>query len=135
MNSSTVTAELGIRLVVPEQAIVPLLASLHYAAADPYAVRVAFHVGLDEPVEWIFARELLSKGMEDATGLGDVRIWPSDKPGVLEIALSSPFGEAHFEAPRNEVARFLNRSYRLIPAGQEEGHVDIEAELADLLRG
>jgi hypothetical protein len=133
-TSSTVTAELGIRLVVPQQAVVPLLASLHYSSADPYAIRVAFHVGLDEPVEWIFARELLSRGLEGHSGLGDVRVWPSASAGVLEIELSSPFGHAHFEVPSGEVASFLDRTYRLIPAGAEGDHVDVEAELADLLR-
>ena len=61
MNSiNTVAAELGLRLVVPEHDGVPLTASLHYRAEDPYAIRMAFHVGMDEPVEWIFARDLLA---------------------------------------------------------------------------
>src|SRR5580692_7402931 len=71
-SSSTVSAELGLRLVVPQQTIVPLVASLYYSKEDPYAIRIAFHVGLDEPVEWIFARELLSRGIEGREGLGDV---------------------------------------------------------------
>jgi hypothetical protein len=132
-TSSTVTAELGIRLVVPQQAVVPLLASFHYTTADPYAIRVSFHVGLDEPVVWIFARELLSDGMAGRTGAGDVRVWPSATAGVLEIELSSPFGRAHFEAPADEVASFLDRTYRISPVGQEGMHVDVEAALADLL--
>ena len=76
-SSSTVSAELGLRLVVPQQTIVPLVASLYYSKEDPYAIRIAFHVGLDEPVEWIFARELLSSGTEGREGLGDVVVWPS----------------------------------------------------------
>jgi hypothetical protein len=139
-NSSTVSAELGLRLVVPQQTIVPLVASLYYSKDDPYAIRIAFHVGLDEPVEWIFARELLSSGIEDQQGLGDVKVWPSNGsqgglPGtVLNIELSSPFGQAHFEAPVDEVSDFLGRTYLIVPAGQETGHVDVEAELTDLLR-
>ena len=63
MNSSvTVSAELGLSLVVPEHGSVPLVASLYYSADDPYAIRMAFHVGTDEPVEWIFARDLLAVG-------------------------------------------------------------------------
>ena len=62
MNSTTVSAELGLRLVVPDRTTVPLLAGLSYTADDPYAIRMAFHVGNDEPVEWIFARELLTVG-------------------------------------------------------------------------
>jgi Streptomyces sporulation and cell division protein, SsgA len=139
-NSSTVSAELGLRLVVPQQTIVPLVASLYYSKEDPYAIRIAFHVGLDEPVEWIFARELLSRGIEGQEGLGDVKVWPStgsesDLPGsVLNIELSSPFGQAHFEAPLQEIADFLRRTYQVVPVGSETDHMDVETELTDLLR-
>src|SRR5487761_1244130 len=134
-SSSTVSAELGLRLVVPQQAIVPLMASLFYSREDPYAVRIAFHVGLDEPVEWIFARDLLSTGVEDRQGLGDVQVWPSagsesgTPNSVLNLELSSPFGQAHFEAPVKEVSEFLGRTYQIVPVGQESDYVDVEAEL------
>jgi hypothetical protein len=138
-SSSTVSTELGLRLVVPRQTIVPLVASLYYSKEDPYAIRIAFHVGLDEPVEWIFARELLSSGIEGREGLGDVVVWPSasaaDVPGdVLNIELSSPFGQAHFEAPIKEISDFLQRTYAMVPAGKETDFVDVESELAELLR-
>jgi hypothetical protein len=138
MNPTTASAELAFRLIVPQQTIVPLVASLYYSSEDPYAIRVAFHVGLDEPVEWIFARELLSNGLKEREGIGDVRVWPAAGEGgaagqVLHIELSSPFGEAHFEAPTRDVSDFLRRTYRIVPAGQESGFVDVEAELTDLL--
>ena len=139
-SSSTVSAELGLRLVVPQQTIVPLVASLFYSTEDPYAIRIAFHVGLDEPVEWIFARDLLSMGIENREGLGDVVVWPSagsegGEPGsVLNIELSSPFGQAHFEAPVKDISDFLRRTYALVPAGDESDFVDVESELTDLLR-
>jgi Streptomyces sporulation and cell division protein, SsgA len=150
-SSTTISAELGLRLVVPQQTIVPLVASMFYSGSDPYAVRMAFHVGTDEPVEWIFARDLLSAGIESRQGEGDVHVWPSPGPGsqngdldltgspqpgekVLNIELSSPFGQAHFEAPAQAMAAFLRRTYQIVPAGQESGHIDIEAELNDLLR-
>jgi hypothetical protein len=63
-NSRTaVSAELGLGLVGPEHAIVPLMASLYYSCQDPYAVKIAFHVGTDEPVEWIFARDLIAASL------------------------------------------------------------------------
>jgi hypothetical protein len=138
MNPTTASAELAFRLIVPQQTIVPLVASLYYSSEDPYAIRVAFHVGLDEPVEWIFARDLLSNGLKGRDGLGDVRVWPAPGQGgaaeqVLHIELSSPFGEAHFEAPTRDVSDFLRRTYRIVPAGEESGFVDVEAELTDLL--
>ena len=64
-NSRTaVSAELGLGLVGPEHAIVPLIASLYYSCQDPYAVKIAFHVGPDEPVEWTLARDLVPDGDE-----------------------------------------------------------------------
>ncbi|HLI38572.1 MAG TPA: SsgA family sporulation/cell division regulator [Streptosporangiaceae bacterium] len=148
-SGTTVAAELGLGLVVPQQTIVPLVASLYYSGADPYAVRMAFHVGTDEPVEWIFARELLAAGLDSPQGEGDVRVWPSPRscaaaehepaaaPAggvVLNIALSSPFGKAHFEAPAQAMAAFLRRTYQIVPPGKESDFVDVEAELNDLLR-
>jgi hypothetical protein len=135
INSATVSAELGLSLVVPEHGTVPLVASLYYSAEDPYAIRMAFHVGMDEPVEWIFARNLLAVGLEGPAGEGDVQVWPSDDRGdeVLNIALSSPFGEAHFEAPRSATAEFLNRTYDIISAGREADFIDLDSELDELL--
>jgi acetylornithine deacetylase/succinyl-diaminopimelate desuccinylase-like protein len=150
-SSTTISAELGLRLVIPQQTIVPLVASVHYSGSDPYAVRMAFHVGTDEPVEWIFARDLLAAGMESRQGEGDVQVWPSptscaetgdqgvikasETAGeILNIELSSPFGQAHFEAPAQAMSAFLERTYQIVPAGKESGYVDIETELNDLLR-
>jgi len=148
-GSTTISAELGLRLVVPQQTIVPLVASVYYSGSDPYAVRMAFHVGTDEPVEWIFARDLLAAGIESRQGEGDVQVWPSpmscaeagdldgmgDTGGkILNIELSSPFGQAHFEAPAQAMSAFLKRTYQIVPPGRESSYVDIETELNDLLR-
>lgn len=136
MNSSaTVSAELGLSLVVPEHGAVPLVASMCYSADDPYAIRMSFHVGADEPVEWIFARELLAAGLESHAGEGDVQVWPSEDRGleVLNLALSSPFGEAHFEAPRSATSAFLSRTFEMIAAGAESEFLDVDSELDELL--
>lgn len=135
MNSSTtVSAELGLRLVVPDRTTVPLLAGLEYAADDPYAIRMSFYVGNDEPVEWIFARELLTVGIVRKVGDGDVEVWPAGSDDTtLNIALSSPFGNALFEVPLSPLADFLHRTYQVVPAGQESEFVDMDAELENLL--
>ena len=135
INSATVSAEVGLSLVVPEHGAVPLVASLYYSADDPYAIRMAFHVGTDEPVEWIFARELLAAGMDGPTGEGDVQVWPADVDGtdVLNLALSSPYGEAHFEAPLTATCEFLERTYKIIPVGSEADFINLDGELDDLL--
>ncbi|MDA2806892.1 SsgA family sporulation/cell division regulator [Nocardiopsis suaedae] len=133
MNSSgtTASAELGLRLVVPDRTSVPLVARLDYTADDPYAIKVAFHTGEDEPVEWIFARELLTVGIVRPVGEGDVQVWPS-KGGderTVNIALSSPFGQAQFDAAVAPLAEFLHRTYEIVPAGEEGGHIDLDAEI------
>jgi Streptomyces sporulation and cell division protein, SsgA len=135
INSATVSAELRLSLVVPDHGPVPLVASMYYSAQDPYAIRMAFHVGADEPVEWIFARDLLAAGLEGPTGQGDVQIWPADEDGceVFNIALCSPFGQAHFEAPITATADFLKRTFEVISAGQEGEFVNLDGELEQLL--
>jgi hypothetical protein len=113
---------------------------------------MAFHVGTDEPVEWIFARDLLAAGIKSRQGDGDVQVWPSEQScadaegldvigpadaeggTVLNIELSSPFGRAHFEAPARAMSAFLDRTYQIVPADQESDFIDIETELNDLLR-
>jgi Streptomyces sporulation and cell division protein, SsgA len=134
-SSAAVSAELGLNLMVPEHGAVPLVASLYYSADDPFAIRMAFHVGTDEPVEWIFARDLLATGLEGPAGEGDVQVWPDAAQGceILNIALSSPFGEAHFEAPVGATAAFLTRTFEVIAAGNEADFIDLDGELEELL--
>jgi hypothetical protein len=149
---NTVCAELALVLIGPEEMAVPLVASLYYGRSDPYAVRMAFHTGTGEPVEWVFARDLLAAGLKGRAGAGDIRIWPSPRAtpaqetgqlfgegaaargDIINVELFSPSGHAHFQAPAVLTAEFLQRTYRLVPAGQEASTVDIEAELEALLR-
>ena len=139
MDSGTVSAELGLRVVIPHRMTLPVPASFSYSREDPYAIHVAFDVGEGKSVEWTFARELVSMGIVGEEGMGDVRVWPSagseDRaPGsVLNIGIRSPFGEAHFEAPANEISDFVRRTYQIVPVGEESDHLDFESELTDLL--
>ena len=143
-NSSrtAVSAELGLGLVGPEQMIVPLMASLSYSCQDPYAVKIAFHVGTDEPVEWILARDLLAAALHSREGIGDVQAWPSAASGdgvagighqVLNISMTSPFGHAQFEASAAAVDAFLAQTYQVVPDGHESDYLDFDAELTELL--
>ena len=135
-SGTSITCEVGLQLIVPDRAPVPLVARLDYSVDDPYAIRAAFHVGDDEPVEWIFARELLTVGIIRETGEGDVRIWPSQdgKERMVNIALSSPFGQARFHAQVAPLSEFLHRTYELVPAGQESDYIDIDVEIPEPLR-
>jgi Streptomyces sporulation and cell division protein, SsgA len=142
-NSSTaVSAELGLGLVGPERTIVPLMASLSYSCQDPYAVKIAFHVGTDEPVEWTLARDLLAAALHSCEGIGDVQAWPSAASGegptgmgqrALNISMTSPFGHAQFESSAVAVEAFLAQTYQVVPEGHESDYMDFDAELTELL--
>lgn len=131
----SVTAEIELRLIVPGSPSLPVVADVTYDHADPYAVRVAFHTGGADVVEWTFARGLLTDGVTHPVGEGDVQVWPSHSNGrpVVCISLSSPSGRAMFEAPLTPLVEFLTRTYAVVPTGSESDHVDVDAELALLL--
>lgn len=134
-------------LVGPERMIVPLTASLSYRYSDPYAIRMAFHVGTDEPVEWFLARDLLASALHAREGIGDVQAWPSAASGdpaaegtaaghqILNIVIASPFGHAQFEVSARAIEAFLQRTYAIVAAGEESDYLDFDAELTALLSG
>ncbi len=135
---STVSTQLELHLVVPGGPSLPVLASLCYAADDPWAVRVTFHTGgsdSDDVVEWMFARQLLTDGIRGPVGEGDVRVWPAMRgfDRIVHLAMASPSGSALFEIDRNGLVQFLQQTYLLVPTGAEESVVDLDAELALLL--
>jgi hypothetical protein len=131
-----ISAELGLRLVLPGSPALPVLATIRYDVADPYAVSVSFHTGPDETtVEWSFARQLLTDGAYRPVGEGDVRVWPTHRDGrsLICFALSSPSGSALFETSLAEVVEFMTRSYAAVPTGCESEFFDLDTELALLL--
>jgi hypothetical protein len=130
-----VSTDIELRLVVSDGPDRAVHADLGYAPTDPYAVRVAFHTGSAEIVEWTFARSLLTDGVTHPVGDGDVQVWPSSSAGELMVclSLSSPSGRALFEAPLPRVVQFLTQTYTLVPTGCESEFVDVGAELASLL--
>jgi hypothetical protein len=133
---ASVTTELELRLVVPGGPSLPVLAGLRYQADDPWAVRVTFQTGgEDGTVEWMLARQLLTEGIRQTVGEGDVRVWPaaSDSEPVVNLAMTSPSGAALFEIDRDALVEFLQQTYLAVPTGSEEDLVDLDAELALLL--
>jgi Streptomyces sporulation and cell division protein, SsgA len=132
-----VNTEIEFRLVVSDGPDRAVHADLSYAPNDPYAVRVAFHTGSAEIVEWTFARSLLTDGVTHPVGDGDVQVWPVSNTGqpMVFLSLSSPSGQALFEAPLPGVVQFLTQTYTLVPTGCESDFLDVGAELESLLYG
>jgi hypothetical protein len=128
---------LSMGLVLPSGGRITVEVRLVYEACDPIAAHMVFHPGTDHSVTWTFARDLLAQGLARPNGEGDVRIWPtgSGPDAELNLALSSPHGTALLTAPLPVVAHWLDRTYRLVPAGHEADGFDVDAELSDLLSG
>jgi hypothetical protein len=132
---SEVRTAVTLRLVVP-RADVLLDASLRYDRDDPYAVHLSFPTSPGrDPIEWIFARSLVSDGLTVPAGDGDVRIWPSpdELTGPVYVELCSPSGRALFAVSRPVLADFVARCHTLVPPGSEADYLDLDAELDMLL--
>ena len=77
----------------------------------------------------------MATGLVEPSGIGDVRVWPWSTPRgeAVALALSSPDGNALFEISRGLVARFLKRTYALVPRGKETDSLDVTATVTRLL--
>jgi hypothetical protein len=145
INRDTVSAKQDLRLIGPDNLVVPLTARLSYIRQDPYAITMSFETGMGEPVEWTFSRDLLASAQHGPEGIGDVRAWPSVVSAdpaegeadagekILNIMLGSPTGRACFEASAAGIGAFLARTYEMVPGGQESACLNLDAELTELL--
>jgi hypothetical protein len=129
--------DITLRLLVPGADGVVLDATLRYDPTDPYAVQATFRAG-EASVSWMLGRELLHHGLVDATGDGDVRVWPDldaeDEPAVM-VRLSSPDGQAVLCLDADVLQNFLARTFAVVPIGQEGRYLDVDGCLEQLLSG
>lgn len=118
----------------PESRTIP--ARLRYKSADPFAVRVIFpsEASLDgTEVHWTFARDLLTEGLRTPAGAGDVRVWPYGAEHTV-IEVRAPAGVAMIRFATADLRRFLSSSYMIVPPDSEPHHLDMDTDLASLLR-
>ena len=130
-----VDVDVSLRLRTTSGPGLPVPASLHYGADDPYAIHAVFRGG-DTDVEWVFARDLLREGLVAPAGDGDVQVRPcecADGRARVLLRLSSPDGNAELEADEADVRRFLRRADTLVPPGRESRHLDIDELVARLV--
>jgi hypothetical protein len=107
-----------------------------YELTDPYAVTLDFPSPTGASASrWCFARALLTDGLCEATGLGDVRVGPAEADGYLQLALF-PHGPKPLVLflRRDQVESFLARTYRRVPMGGEHEWLCLDDELAALFR-
>ncbi|BBC31415.1 putative cell division protein [Streptomyces graminofaciens] len=124
------------RLVAAAPRMPSIPATLHYDRRDPFAVRMTFPAPATlEGVEvcWTFARELLALGMEESVGHGDVRVRPYGYERLV-LEFHAPEGTAVVHVHADEVRRFLERTTELVPEGLEHLQIDLDRDLAELMR-
>jgi hypothetical protein len=129
VRTDNVVLDLEFSVVLAENDPVKVDAHLRYDARDPFAVSVSFDAGVNQ-IEWTFARDLLDKGLWEAVGDGDVKVWPH--AGAVFLALCSPSGKAVLETRRPAIADFMARIERIVPVGRESEFVDVDRELEGL---
>ncbi|WP_134768432.1 SsgA family sporulation/cell division regulator [Nocardioides sp. 1609] len=109
------------------------MATFAYDADDPYAVQVTFHVPSGE-VLWVVSRSLLTRGLGEPAGEGDVRLRPDvddDGRAVLRMVFHSPEGLLRVDARVSELLSFLGRTWLTVRPGEEV--VDVDDLVASLL--
>ncbi|MFD5462703.1 SsgA family sporulation/cell division regulator [Kitasatospora sp. NPDC127059] len=130
------------RLILSPHRSARLRVVLSYLPEDPFAVRMAFPVefslddaadGQDaESIVWVFARRLLSSGLELPAGVGDVHVRPAPGRRTM-VELRAPEGTALLQFDSADLRRFLWRSRLVVPEGEEHLHLDADGALAQLL--
>lgn len=114
----------------------PVRSRWSYRADQPFTVTAAFQTDRDRWVEWVFSRELLSQGLTDSSGVGDVRFRPIEERDLrmIVVEIESPEGYALLELDHESVAEFLDATEELVPLGSESDHFDVDALIAELTR-
>lgn len=109
-------------------------AELRYDPSDPLAVSLAIGTELEDPVVWVFARDLLADGVNHASGEGDITIEPVNEAEDREIRITLATDcLATMTASRDTVVEFLVAAFTAVPSGSEMDTVDWDAEVAALL--
>lgn len=108
-------------LANPESVLVQ--SSLVWDEETPLEIKVLFDVGLDRPVEWIFARDLLLDAIQkNQAGYADVQCEVYDD--TLTLRLDSPFGKAQFMIEASTIGQFLAQTYGKVAQGEESYDLD-----------
>jgi len=134
--STVIEQPVEARLVAAAPRMPNIPAKLHYDRSDPFAVRMTFPAPATlEGVEvcWTFSRELLSAGLEGSEGQGDVRVRPYGYDRTV-LEFHAPEGTAVVHVRSEEVRRFLGATGELVPVGLEHLYLDLDHDLAELMR-
>lgn len=116
----------------------PIPVELSYDKKIPYEVGITFFPEEPDKRTWTAGRDLVRKGTQTEggkfAGLMDVKVGTSDlDEGILILELHSPDGCAIFEAKKDPLVTFLNKTEKIVPSGEEMKHIDIDETIKKLL--
>ncbi|MFF3985797.1 SsgA family sporulation/cell division regulator [Streptomyces sp. NPDC001797] len=134
--STVIEQSVEARLVAASPRMPSIPATLRYDREDPFAVRMTFPApatleGVD--VCWTFSRELLAAGLQAPEGDGDVRVRPYGYDRTV-LEFHAPEGTAVVHVRSGEIRRFLEATGDLVPTGLEHLQLDLDHDLAELMR-
>lgn len=134
---STAKRTLEMRLLLGPDDTVPVAGRFSYRSDRPYEVEVTFISRGRTVATWLFARELLLGGRHAETGEGDVRVWPSDEGGQrrVHIELLTDDSVCELSVRASELSAWLAQTVAIVPPGQEDRYLDMDAHLARLFAG
>ncbi|WP_199549749.1 SsgA family sporulation/cell division regulator [Streptomyces sp. N35] len=136
-DATTVCAKVQMYLLAGINECTPVTTTLWYDSTDPFAVRLLIEIEDSTYADWVFARDLLERGMHGSAGHGDVRVWPAPRDrsetriSLAGVGLESNYVQAIFTARSADLHDFLACTYDLVAAGAEE--INFERELTHLL--
>lgn len=128
-NETRVGTATVVEFIRPDGSIEPMNVDLQYRTDDPHAVTLRFCTK-DQDSLWLVSRELLADGLLAPAGIGDVRLRP-DRGDVLVLELFTEDSHAVFHLSADELHRFLESTYQVVPAGREV--IDFDTLLKDLM--
>jgi hypothetical protein len=132
---TAVTVDVVVECIDDEGRLHPMPTAFGFDPDDPFAVTITFRTPADD-LPWTFGRDLLMAGLNSATGMGDVRVWPSrDERGrsIVMIEFSSPDGHLLTQVDATEVAGFLALTVAAVPPGAESALLDLDDLVGRLL--
>lgn len=100
-----------------------------YEKGDPFFITFDF-----DECEWEIGRNLLAAGLTEDAGEMDVLVRTRDFRTTLVLdTRNGPLAEVSF--PKRWLYDFLRLTSKLVPIGEEMKHIDLDADLRELLNG
>lgn len=96
---------------------------------DPFAVTIR----LEQGNAWTVSRELVTEGVDNDYGIGDIRIWRTDRTHC-RLRLASPDGTAAMEFKRKPLKDFSLKIASALPVQREIEDAELARYLSEWSR-